>query len=346
MNKAPKKKKVSAKPHTVSARKRESLFRRYCDFSTLKDLFSQQYSQNQPPQAENKEEIIHVRPESKIPLHKTRSKSADFDVLLEKSGFEEDSELLYDGYESLDFEDNGFASLTSTDSRTESIEADCAGISISRTMLEDTRLAPNNSIDLGMLNKSIQNIPSQKPATNIAGQNVVRPHGMKLSRSCESLSLYEAIEHNNLNTPKLKSDKFLRVSASQSAVGQPRLLLESSLVPQLVQRYEALSPSKDLRSMKALSFAGDSSGIEANNSQRRREPIAKTTSLDSDVGVNFVQSWEGRKPRSFSADASDDPNTLYETAYTYEVISGYESVPFQGNLASFLPENTTVANFQ
>lgn len=328
----------NVKPHTVSSRKRESLVRRYCDFSNLRTLFTQQISSTQTDLevlSESKD-VAHLRSAKK--KDRTRTKSADFSVLMDKQDSDAASDV--DPYESVGFDDDSFLSFTSDDSKMDSLERKTADSPIASSVNLRRMLVPNTSMDLGVLSRSFQDLNdiSMPDTDRTAVKNSERPCGMKSSKSCESLPIYENVDQVNPDVPRLVVDKkSLRTTVSHSVLTKQKSLpMPNFLVSQLVRRYEALSPrssSSDMRSMKALSFV---------EKMPPREKVAKTSSLDCGDGCVGSSSW---KTRSFStADAPTEP--LYETACTYETVSGYESVPNQGNLASFLAKNAAVATVE
>ena len=252
---------------------------------------------------------------------------------MDQPSFEDNPMIFFDEYETLDSENDAFSSLTSSP-MTNSFEANETA---SRTKLGDTGLmTPNCSIDLGMLNRSFQKLDSGYVIIDVEPSMPSSAHGMKHSRSCESLTIYESLAEN---IPKVNLDKKHSKMSSQSGMKHQISLPAANLVPHLVQRYEALGPNASPRSIKALSFSGESdNGFDSLPQQDKQK--MKASSLDYNDGViSFTTSMDSKKPRSFSAGVSDDP--LYETACTYEKVSGYESVPASGSLASFLPTRNT-----
>lgn len=327
-------KQLKKKPlqHTVSAgRMKQGTTNRYYDFHFLTNLFSQQpcrplrksLSEDAPPTHVSLTHSVDFRAQSKRDMHTLKSKSVHFDELTEKGSLD-----VLDLYESV-------PNVSSDVSKPEGDSVPASSKVMLRKDLDKPRKSnvyesvPNTSIDLGML--------SNRTATQ---QKMDKTLGIKLSRSCESLSQFEINDEQNI--PELKLYHSLS-NEEQHQMSSPRPS-RSSLVTQLVQQYELLSPNLEgSRKMKSLSICCDSNEPRK-SSQAQGMEKTKSSSLDyDDSSLSFDRLQEKRMPRSKSvACDGDDMDTLYESVCTYETICGYESVPFCGDLQSFLPSNNTV----
>ena len=181
---------------------------------------------------------------------------------------------------------------------------------------------PKVSIDLGMLSRSSQELSSgcsssgddgsyesvpflsmPSGGTSGFGGEMKSDKQIKKSQSCEPLC-YENVDHNSLDSTVSKpKEKQLRESVSQSSVRRPK-----SLVHDLVRQYETNTPRR--------SFSN-----RAKSSSVKREPVKKTKSLSEYPSAG---------------------DALYESACTYEAITGYESVTLQETLQSLLQHESAV----